>query len=140
MLAHEAEHLRASGTDLRVVLGQYMLIDIADRSVLDLRLEALKVLYKTTDKDDPIRERIFEIAQTIDELAQGEEYYEIIGACGYLDENNRCTSYDDRLGICREFPAGGVACMNFRDRVGIDDSAPQVIPMPIPTRKVSAQQ
>jgi Fe-S-cluster containining protein len=129
----EAEHLRVGGTKLSVVMAEFVLRDLIDsRKTIDLRLEALKALYKTTPADDPLREKIFSTASIIFELDKDQEYYEMSGSCGYLDENGRCSSYEDRPTICREFEPGESACMNFRHKAGIE---PTTVQLPNPTLK-----
>ena len=130
----EADHIRAGGTNLAIVLGEYMLRDIETGQVSDYRLEALKQLYDDCPDDDPIRETIIDLALTLVGLKQDQEYYEIRGRCGYLDADNRCTTYDDRPKICRDFPPGGVACLRFRGRHGLDIGDTTVM-LPDPVRK-----
>lgn len=42
-----------------------------------------------------------------------------LDACCFLDAADRCTVYDTRPEVCREFAAGGVMCQAARSRSGL---------------------
>lgn len=128
----EAKHLLDGGTKLGIVLGEYMLRDLESGRLSDYRMEALKQLFDDCHEDDPTRETIIDLALTLIGLKQDQEYYEIHGRCGYLDDDNRCTTYNNRPKICQDFPPGGVACIRFRGRHGLDTPDGAVM-LPDPT-------
>ncbi len=130
----EALHMLNGGTKLGIVLGEYMLRDILTSKLADYRLEALKQLFDDCDEDDPLRETIIDLALTLVGLKQDQEYYEIRGRCGYLDDYNQCTTYETRPRICRDFSPGGVACCRFRERHGLETTDDAVM-LPDPTRR-----
>jgi uncharacterized protein (TIGR03083 family) len=44
--------------------------------------------------------------------------------CAYLDEHHRCTIYERRPQVCRNFEVGSAQCLNLRLRAGLDSDRP----------------
>ncbi len=47
--------------------------------------------------------------------------------CGFLDQAKRCTIYQTRPQVCRDFPAGGVQCQQARAKMGQLPLAPTLL-------------
>lgn len=52
-------------------------------------------------------------------------------ACCFLDGRNRCTIYDTRPRVCREFPAGDERCQDARRFVGLPPLPPARVYVPL---------
>lgn len=119
LTAKEAEFLRGSGTDLRVLFPPLSVAEdrhpVAWKNRRNLLKEAVDEF--TEDKYGRIVMRA-----VLRKLAPGEGLYEIHGSCGNLQEDGKCGIYetdesaDIRPNICRDFEAGSFACLEFRNR------------------------
>jgi Fe-S-cluster containining protein len=126
----EAKHLRAGGTDLEIVLGQFIVRDIQDNRVtFDARADALRILYERFSDDQRFRESLIEIGITLSALQGDQEYYQMNGRCGYLDDSNRCSDYENRPDVCKRFMAGGNRCQQIQDRTNVSTPV-QISPKP----------
>lgn len=125
--AAEAVHLHANGTELLPILRAFVNINPSPEEVELGALSSwsdprsIENLQKRIDEaDDDVIKRFWEDAIIeAPKMQPGDGLYTILGRCGLLDENNRCTTYDDRPRVCHSFEVGSDACVTFRDREDI---------------------
>ena len=52
-------------------------------------------------------------------MQPGDGLFALVGRCGLLDENDRCSAYEVRPRVCQSFAVGSENCLDFRQREGL---------------------
>jgi Fe-S-cluster containining protein len=84
-----------------------------------------------SDEDAHREPRIAQEARKLPESHATAEYrYHLyplpfLQACGFLGDDRRCTIYETRPDVCRQFAAGGHQCQLARERKGLPPLPPQ---------------
>lgn len=124
----EVQHLEAAGTVVKTVipaLKSRFLKRNANWVMHPIKRRAL--VQSLTD--DPKGQEFYNTEAQM--LLAGEGLYSVEGRCGYLDENNRCSDYENRPAVCRGFLVGSKACLGARERF-----ATEVVVEMLPTRNL----
>ena len=115
----EVEHLRKAGTNLLLVMSEYVEFapDNPGKILVDGRRKKLHTILDNPENPGEFMRALSTLRHLIG-LRPGDDLYEIDGSCGYISSQG-CSAYDSRPSVCREFPMGSEACVRIRARAGI---------------------